>query len=160
MNPSKVTADLRPEAAGRIHGPDREQVNNTVLSVEDDDASYFLICSSLRELGSRLAVERVENGEDALEFLRHSGAVSDASRPSLILLDLNLPRISGPEVLAAISGDERLRDIPVVIFSSSCADADRVKCLALGARQFITKPNNYREFVNAIRLACGHAHVK
>src|SRR6476646_10266805 len=115
----------------------------TVLSVEDDDAAYFIIRTAFRELGSRLELERVENGEDALEFLRQSGTFSNASRPSLILMNINLPGINGPEVLAVIQADESLRDIPVVMCSSSRLDGDRAKCLALGAKQFITKPNSY-----------------
>lgn len=142
-----------------MNEPNPEAGKRTVLSVEDDDAAYFLIGKAFREVGARLELERVENGEEALEFLRHSGRFSNARRPSLILLNINLPRISGPEVLAAIHEDESLRDIPVVMFSSSHLDADRAKCLALGARQFITKPNSYREFVNAIRSACDYAYA-
>ncbi len=159
MNPIKVTADLREEIARRIKEPNPEQRKKLVLSVEDDDAAYFLICSAFRELRLELVVERVENGEDALEFLRQSGRFSNAGRPSLILLNINLPGMSGPEVLSVIQAEESLRDLPVVMFSSSRLDADRAKCLALGAKQFITKPNSYREFVNAIRCACDYAHA-
>src|SRR6476661_9555680 len=132
-------------------------MTRTILSVEDDDSVYFLIRSALGDLGSEFELRRFVYGEEALDFLRQSGNFSDALRPSLVLLDMNLPRISGPQVLAAIQADESIRDIPVVIFSSSRLEADRARCLALGARQFITKPDNYAAFVNAIRFACDYA---
>jgi CheY-like chemotaxis protein len=114
------------------------------------------IRSALDDLALGFELRRSVNGDEALEFLRQSGNLSDALTPSLILLDMNLPRIGGPQVLAAIQADKSIRDIPVVIFSSSRLEADRAKCLALGARQFSTKPDNYAAFVNAIGFACDY----
>ncbi len=142
-----------------MNHPALDTPRRVILSVEDDSAAYFLIRSALQDLGLELELQRVENGEDALAFLKRRGDFINAPKPSLILLNMNLPRIGGPEVLAAMRIDESLRDIPVVVFSSSQLDADRAKCLALGAKQFITKPSNYDEFVNAIRCACDYAHV-
>jgi CheY-like chemotaxis protein len=70
---------------------------------------------------------------------------------------MNLPRMSGLELLVEMQAEELLRDLPVVVFSSSKRDGDRAKCLALGGSEFITKPHTYDEFVNAIRSACGLA---
>jgi CheY-like chemotaxis protein len=100
-------------------------VKRIVLSIEDDNSVYFLIPSALDDLALGFELRRSVNGDEALEFLRQSGNFCDALRPSLILLDMNLPRIGGPQVLAAIQADESIRDIPVVIFSSSRLEADR-----------------------------------
>jgi CheY-like chemotaxis protein len=128
-----------------------------VLSVEDDEAAYRLIRHAFQDFGSEMELQHVAKGEDALEFLSRRGQFSNAPRPSLILMNINLPGISGPEVLVQMKANRSLQDIPVVIFSSSNLDADRAKCLALGARQFITKPNSYDEFVSAIKCACAYA---
>jgi CheY-like chemotaxis protein len=142
-----------------MNNVDSENTTRVVLSVEDDDAAYLLIRTAFRDLGSEVELERVVNGEDALEFLKRNGKFVNAPKPSLILLNMNLPRIGGPEVLAEMRADEALRDIPVVVFSSSQLDADRVRCLALGARQFISKPNTYNEFLQAIECACKYAQA-
>ena len=113
------------------------EVKRIVLSVEDDDSVYFLIRAALDDLASEFELQRSVNGEDALDVLKQSGNFSNALKPSLILLDMNLPRISGPEVLAEIQADRSIRDIPVVMFSASRLDSDRARFLALGARQFI-----------------------
>jgi CheY-like chemotaxis protein len=132
-------------------------VRRLVLSVEDDTAAYALIRHAFRDIGSGLELERTVDGRDALDFLNRSGRYQDVRKPSLILLDINLPRMSGPELLAAMQTNESVRDIPVVIFSSSKLDADRAKCLALGASEFIIKPSSYDEFLNAVRSACRFA---
>jgi CheY-like chemotaxis protein len=142
-----------------MYKPDAPEEKYLVLSVEDDDSAYLLIRTAFRHLGIGMELQRVENGEEALNFLKRVGRFSNAPKPRLILLNMNLPRMNGLEVLSAMQADQELRDIPAVVFSSSSLDADKAKCLALGARQFITKPNNYDEFVDAIRCACDFAHV-
>jgi two-component system response regulator len=159
VNPIKVTPALRAEFTGGTQEPTLFEVPKVVLSVEDDDAAYFLISSAFQDLGSRFELHRVENGDAALEFLNRTGAYSSAPRPSLILLDMNLPRLTGPEVLARLQSSDMLRDIPVVVFSSSKVEADRTRCLALGAKDFITKPGNYELFKHAIQHALGYAEV-
>ena len=77
--------------------------------------------------------------------------------PHLVLLDLNLPGLSGLDVLAILKADEKLSSIPVVIFSSSSHEQDRKKSFALGAKQYITKPNTFDEVVEALRSACSVA---
>jgi len=134
-------------------------VKKVVLSVEDDDGAYSLIRYAFAEMSSGLELRRALNGEDALDFLKQTGRFEDAPRPSLILLNMNLPRISGPELLAKMRASDLLQHIPVVVFSSSSLDADRAKCLALGAKQYITKPNSYDDFVNAVRSACTFAQA-
>ena len=159
MNPIKVTPALRAEFTREIQNSTSLEMRKVVLSVEDDDAAYFLISSAFRDLGPGLELHRVEDGDAALEFLNRQGAHPDAPRPSLVLLDMNLPKLTGPEVLARIQGSDVLRDIPVVVFSSSKAQGDRTRCLALGAKDFITKPSNYEAFKRAIGQAFGYAEV-
>jgi len=135
------------------------KMRKVVLSVEDDDAAYFLISSAFRDLDPDLELHRVEDGDAALKFLNREGAYADAPRPSLILLDMNLPKLTGPEVLTRMQRSHGLRDIPVVVFSSSKMEADRTTCLTLGAKDFITKPGNYGAFKSAIRHAFGYAET-
>lgn len=125
-----------------------------LLYVEDEDAAVFLLETALREAGIQLKLYRVSDGEQALAFLRGAGAYEKAPRPDLILLDLNLPRKNGLEVLSEMQNDSRLRDIVVIVFTSSALSSDRRKSLALGAREYITKPSSFDGFVQAVKNAC------
>jgi CheY-like chemotaxis protein len=142
-----------------MRDPRSATLRRMVLSVEDDNAAYFLIRQAFTDIGLEMALERVLDGRDALDFLKQTERYKDASKPSLILLNMNLPRMSGLELLAEMRAHGLVQDVPVVVFSSSRLDADRAKCLALGAREFISKPNNYDEFVQAIRSACSFAQA-
>jgi CheY-like chemotaxis protein len=126
-----------------------------VLSVEDDDAAFYIIRAAFSELPLAVQLFRAKNGQEALALLHNHATENSASRqPDLVLLDLNLPGLSGLDVLAAIKADRILMSIPVVIFSSSSRDQDRKSSLALGARQYITKPNTFDEVVEALKMAC------
>ena len=127
-----------------------------VLYVEDEDAAVFLLETALKEAKIDLDIHRVANGEDALAFLNRTGAYRDAPRPDLVLLDLNLPRKSGLEVLSDIHQTEALRDLSVVVFTSSSLAADRKKSLALGAQEYITKPSSFDGFLSAIKTVCNY----
>ena len=122
-----------------------------ILSVEDDYASYVLLEFGFNQVGGDFRLYRVEDGEEALDFLRHSGRYGNAPRPNLMLLNLDLPKMSGFEVLQAMKDDTAIGGIPSVIFSSSKLDADKAKCLALGAKEFITKPSGLSEFLSTLR---------
>ena len=128
--------------------------SSIVLYVEDEDAAVFLLETALKEAGIQLKLYRVSDGEQALAFLRGAGAYEKAPRPDLILLDLNLPRKNGLEVLSEMQNDPRLRDIVVIVFTSSALSSDRRKSLALGAREYITKPSSFDGFVQAVKNAC------
>jgi CheY-like chemotaxis protein len=125
-----------------------------LLYVEDEDAAVFLLETALKEAGIRLRLFRVADGEQALAFLHQSGAYEKVPRPDLVLLDLNLPRKSGLEVLAEIQNSESLRNVPAVVFTSSALASDRRKSLSLGAREYITKPSSFDAFVEAVKSAC------
>jgi chemotaxis family two-component system response regulator Rcp1 len=126
---------------------------HVLLYAEDEDAAVFLLEMALKEANISLTLHRVSDGEEALAFLHQHGAYVRAPRPDMVLLDLNLPRKSGHEVLSAIREDNNLRAMPVVVFTSSSALSDRRKSEALGAKH-ITKPSSFDAFVDAIRTAC------
>jgi CheY-like chemotaxis protein len=122
-----------------------------VLLVEDNPGDVRLIQEALKEGqgGSRLNV--VKDGVEALAFLRQEGAFAGAARPDLILLDLNLPRKDGREVLAEIKSSPRLRSIPVVVLTTSEAKQDVLKSYHLHANCFITKPAHLDQYIRVVR---------
>jgi CheY-like chemotaxis protein len=133
--------------------------DRVLLYAEDEDAAVFLLEMALKEAKISVTLHRVSDGEEALAFLRQHGAYTRAPRPDMVLLDLNLPRKSGHEVLSAIREDEQLQAMPVVIFTSSSAVSDRRKSMALGAQLHITKPSSFDGFVEAIRTACASVGI-
>ena len=121
-----------------------------VLLVEDNPADADLTREALEASKLVLTLSVVVDGEQCLSFLRRSGTFAGAPRPDLILLDLNLPRVSGREVLAEIKNDPVLRTIPVVVLTSSAAETDVVQSYDLGANCYITKPVDLRSFMNIV----------
>src|SRR3954463_13073400 len=93
-----------------------------ILSVEDDHAAYVLLQLGFNEVGGDFRLYRVEDGAQALDFLRRSGDYATAPKPNLILLNLNLPRVTGFDVLEAMQADPELGEVPAVVFSSSRMD--------------------------------------
>jgi CheY-like chemotaxis protein len=122
-----------------------------VLMVEDDEGDVFMTKEAFEyyKIGNKLHV--VSDGEQALQFLRKTGPYADAPRPGLILLDVNLPRRSGLEVLAELKQDPDLLLIPVVMLTTSRAEEDIVRSYSLHANAFITKPVDFEHFIDAIR---------
>jgi CheY-like chemotaxis protein len=122
-----------------------------VLLVEDNPGDVRLTQEVLREgkISNRLSV--ATDGVEALAFLRRQDAHADAPRPDLILLDLNLPKKDGREVLAELKEDEALRQIPVIILTTSKAEEDIIKSYELYANCYITKPVDFDQFVNVVR---------
>jgi CheY-like chemotaxis protein len=93
----------------------------------------------------------VSDGVEAMAFLRKEGSYADAITPDLILLDLNLPKMDGREVLAAIKKDETLRSIPVVILTTSEAEEDVLRSYSLHANAYVTKPVDFERFIDVVR---------
>ena len=122
-----------------------------ILLVEDNPGDVRLTRESLKDgkIHTRLSV--VSDGEEALEFLYRRGRHAGAPRPDLVLLDLNLPRKSGREVLAEIKVDEHLRRIPVVVLTSSEAEQDILASYNLNANCYITKPVDLEQFIRVVR---------
>ena len=122
-----------------------------VLLVEDNAGDVRLTREALREADLEVELTAVADGEQALAFLRNEGEHAGAPRPDLILLDLNLPRKDGREVLKEIRQDEALRHIPVVILSTSQAEQDIVQSYRLGANAFVTKPAEIDQFFQVVQ---------
>ena len=121
-----------------------------ILLVEDNPGDVRLTVEALKEGRVRNQLSVVSDGVEALAFLRNQGPYTDAPRPDLMLLDLNLPRKDGREVLAEIKDDPNLRRIPVVVLTTSEAEADVLKSYALHANCYITKPVDLEQFINVI----------
>ena len=122
-----------------------------VLLVEDDPGDVLMTQEAFEEHKVRNRLTVVSDGAEALSYLRREGQFADAPRPDLILLDLNLPRRDGREVLEEIKGDESLRRIPVVVLTTSAADEDIVRSYNLHANAYVTKPIDLDEFENVVR---------
>ena len=122
-----------------------------VLLVEDNEADIDLARESLESSKLRLDLSVVTNGEAAMEFLRQERGHTKANRPDLIILDLNLPRKTGREVLAEVKQDEDLKRIPVVVLTSSAAEQDVVQSYNVGANCYVTKPVDLRAFQVIVR---------
>ena len=122
-----------------------------ILLVEDspNDAELMVEALGAGKLKSRITV--VEDGEEAIAYLRGAGVGIEVSSPSLILLDLHLPRMNGHEVLAEIKQDESLRRIPVVIMTSSEKDQDFIKAYDLFANCCVSKPMNQEQFAQTVQ---------
>ncbi|HLW81451.1 MAG TPA: response regulator [Candidatus Acidoferrales bacterium] len=122
-----------------------------ILLVEDNPGDVRLTREALRDgkLLNRLAT--VSDGQQAMAFLRKQGSYAQAARPDLILLDLNLPRKDGREVLAEVKADEDLRRIPVVIVTGSQAEEDILKTYNMHANCYVTKPVDLAKFVAVVR---------
>jgi CheY-like chemotaxis protein len=122
-----------------------------VLLVEDDPGDVVMTREALADSKIANELSVVTNGEEALQFLRREGPYEDAPRPGLILLDLNLPRVNGREVLAEVKGNPELRRIPVVVLTTSNAEEDIVRSYDLHANAYVTKPVDFDKFVRVVR---------
>jgi CheY-like chemotaxis protein len=126
-----------------------------VLLVEDDPGDVLLAREAFEQSPLPCCLHVASDGEVALGFVRRSGPYADAPRPALILLDLNLPGLSGLEVLAELKDDKDLRIIPVVILTTSEAPEDILRSFRLHANAYITKPPGFEPFTAAIHQASG-----
>jgi two-component system, chemotaxis family, response regulator Rcp1 len=127
-----------------------EQRELRILLVEDSEGDVVLTRQALREgkIKSQLGVAR--DGIEAMAYLRMEGRYADALRPDLILLDINMPRMSGIEVLAELKTDASLKSIPVVMLTTSGSDLDILKAYELNANCYVTKPVDFMQFMKVI----------
>ena len=123
-----------------------------ILLVEDNPGDIRLTQEAFKEGKIKNNLYVAKDGVEAIEFLRHQGKYSDSPRPDLILLDLNMPRKSGKEVLEEIKIDEELRRIPVVILTTSKAEEDIFRSYDLHANCFITKPVDMDQFIDVVKF--------
>jgi CheY-like chemotaxis protein len=122
-----------------------------VLLVEDDPGDVLMTQEAFDEHKVRNRLTVVSDGAEALSYLRREGQYADAVRPDLILLDLNLPRRDGREVLAEVKEDSDLCQIPVVVLTTSAADEDILRSYQLHANAYVTKPVDFESFISVIR---------
>lgn len=122
-----------------------------ILLIEDDPGDVLMTKEALADAKMANELHVVNNGEEALAFLFREGPYADAPRPGLILLDLNLPRVDGREVLARIKAEEELRRIPVVVLTTSEAEEDVLRSYDLHANAYVTKPVDFEAFVKVVR---------
>jgi two-component system response regulator len=130
-----------------------------ILLVEDDVDDEALMLRALRKLGMRTEVVTARSGEDALDFLFGAGAHAGRDPwavPRVVLLDLQLPKIDGTEVLRRIRADERTRLFPVVMLTSSREQADIRQCYRMGANSYVRKPVDFAEFSQLVRVLAAY----
>jgi len=122
-----------------------------VLLVEDNEADARLLREILRDTNSDVRLHVVSDGDEALAFLRYQGRYLDAPRPDIVLLDLNMPKMGGFEVLINVKQDARLRAIPFIVLTSSKAQEDVVMSYQLLANCFLSKPDELEEFQRLVK---------
>ena len=122
-----------------------------ILMVEDSPSDVFLTKEAIKEAKLLNNLHVVQDGVEAMDFLRKQNQFTKVPRPDLILLDLNLPRKDGREVLAEVKTDAKLKSIPIVVLTSSEADEDILKAYGLHANCYITKPVDFGRFKEVVR---------
>lgn len=122
-----------------------------ILVVDDDPGDVLMIEEALEDSDVDKVIDVVSDGQEAMEFLRREGRHTEARRPDVILLDLNMPRMDGRQVLGEVKGDEDLRTIPIVVLTTSNADTDIVGSYTLQANAYVTKPIDLDDFNDVVR---------
>lgn len=124
-----------------------------ILMADDDDDDFILTEKALKESKLLNTLIRVKDGEELIEYLQNTGKYADQKtvRPGVILLDLNMPRKDGREALREIKSDDNLRDIPVVVFTTSKAEEDIYRSYKLGVNSFITKPVTFDNLIQVMQ---------
>jgi len=118
-----------------------------ILVIEDNSSDVFLLDLALNKQAFRFELVHLTNGDDALAFIRRQGSYADAAIPNLILVDLNLSKYSGEDILREIRGASHLSGVPVCVWSSSRSRRDEALLKDLGVSQFITKPSGLDQFM-------------
>jgi CheY-like chemotaxis protein len=122
-----------------------------ILVVEDSKGDIGLIEEVFEDAKIGNIIHIVEDGEEAIDFLRGKGQFSGSPRPDIILLDLNLPKKDGREVLEEVKGDDELKNIPIVVLTTSKAEEDILKSYNLHANAYITKPVDFDQFLDVVK---------
>jgi len=122
-----------------------------VLLVEDDPGDVLMTKEAFEDYKLSNQLHVVNDGAEAMDFLRQQGPHTAAPRPDLVLLDLNLPRMDGREVLQAIKSDPELASIPVVVLTTSEAEEDVLRSYSLHANAYVTKPVDFERFIQVVR---------
>ncbi len=131
-----------------------QPAERSLLIVEDNDKDFELVQWALKKVAIQATVYRCGDGQEALDFLYHQGSYTDetkAPRPTVVLLDLRLPGIGGQEVLERLKSDEKLKIIPVVVWTSSSEREDIENCLKQGANSYILKPMDIHMLMDVLK---------
>jgi CheY-like chemotaxis protein len=131
-----------------------QQVTRVVLMAEDDEDDLLLVKAAFAASGLPVELRSVSDGDELIEYLSHLNKFANpylSPIPSLILLDLNMPKKDGRQALAEIKAHPNFRQIPVVVLTTSSDTADIWACHELGASSFVTKPNNFEALVNLVK---------
>lgn len=119
-----------------------------IIFVDDDEEDHLILFEYFRDVGKEQQVKFIKNGQEALRYL--DDIPDDAQLPRLIVLDLNMPILNGTQTLLLIKKNARLKNIPVVIFSTSENENEKRKCLSMGANEYLVKPTNYMDGVKLV----------
>ena len=133
-----------------IHGSGSSRAIE-ILMVEDNPGDVRLTQEALKDAKVLVTLNVATDGDEALKYLRHQAPYESATRPDLILLDLNLPKRDGREVLAAIKSDDSLKRIPVVILTTSRAEEDVMRAYQLNVNCYVTKPVDFEQFTRIVQ---------
>ena len=121
-----------------------------ILMVDDDPEDRFIIEDAFRQLSSDVVIRFADSGEIAINLLQEN--FLKGTVPRLIVLDLNMPRMTGTEILARLKKDDRFKGIPMVIYSTSINPLEREKCMELGAHSYITKPISFSQSIETAKF--------
>ncbi len=122
-----------------------------LLLIDDDDKDIFLTKRAFKKASISSQIQIAKNGEEGLALLRREEPFQASARPDLILLDLNMPRMTGYEFLEIVKNDDELKSIPAIVMTNSQSDADMIKSYENHANSFISKPIELDDFMNVIR---------
>ncbi len=122
-----------------------------ILLIEDDPGDVLMTREALQESKLLHSLQVLDNGEEAVNYLRRESPYAEVSRPDLVILDLNLPRLDGRELLSIIKTDPELRRIPCVVLTTSDAEEDVLRSYDLHANAFVTKPVDFAAFAKVVR---------
>jgi len=125
----------------------------TILIVEDNPQDVELMMEALDMKSLANQIIHVQDGVEALDYLRYEGSFYDRQKgnPTVILLDIKMPRMDGIELLEIIKQDEKLKSIPIVMLTSSREEPDLVKCYELGVNAYVVKPVDFNDFLHAVK---------
>ena len=126
-------------------------IRREILLVDDSPSDLDLMREALAASAYQSRVISVPDGEEGIAYLHRAGVYSNAARPNLVILDLNLPRKDGRVVLADFKSDPGLRSVPVVVFTTSHSRQDIARCYAIGANCYVSKPGNLKDFRTAVQ---------
>lgn len=129
------------------------QDETRILIVDDNEADIWLLKDYLAQTNKIMSIEAIKDGKEALLYLKREGQYADADIPSLILLDLNIPKFNGKEILSELKKTIWLKEIPVIVLTTSSNPQDKEDCLKMGASLYLTKPaslDGYEQMIDTI----------